>query len=155
LHFLCWFGIFCIGLVSSVLDWYFVCSIGIFCVGLLFSVLNWYLLCRIGIFCVGLVFSVLFVVCSVLFYSSTSWYNFLYYCILLFYCTVHSYLFFCVLLLVMYVSLTVYIYCTLTLPPGVNPVAVNKYLCLSACLYIYLPTYLNPLTYGISNQTHN
>ena len=40
------------------------------------------------------------------------------------------------LLLVMYVYLTVYIV-LLTLPPGVNPVAVNKYI-LSVCLPIYL-----------------
>jgi hypothetical protein len=62
-----------------------------------------------------------------LFYSSMSRYNSLRYCILLFYCTVHCCLIFCVLLLVIYVYLTVYIV-LLTLPPGVNPIAVNKYL---------------------------
>ena len=67
------------------------------------------------------------VVCSMLFYSCTSSYNFLCYCILLFYCAVYCYLFFCVLLLVVYVYLTVY-NCTLTLAPGVKPIAFNKYL---------------------------
>jgi hypothetical protein len=68
-----------------------------------------------------------------LFYSSMSWYSSscyyilsLCYYIFLFYCAVHCYVFFCVLFLVMYVYLTVHIV-LLTLPPGVNPIAVNKY----------------------------
>jgi hypothetical protein len=55
------------------------------------------------------------------------------YCTLLFCCAVSCYLFFCVLLfmyiyLTIYIYIYIYIYCTLTLPPGVNPIAVNKYL---------------------------
>ena len=68
-----------------------------------------------------------------LFYSSMSWYNSLCYCIfslccciLLFYCTVHWYLIF-LCSSSSYVCVFDCIYCRLTLPPGVNPIAVNKY----------------------------
>ena len=80
------------------------------------------------------------VVFSMLFYSSLSWYN----SVLLFSSLLLSSSLLCVVLSFSSSSscyvrtasyLTVYVYCTLTLPPGVNAVAGNKYL-------IYLSVYL-------------
>jgi hypothetical protein len=72
------------------------------------------------IFCVTVLFSVLLYSLSVLLYSSV-----LLCCSLLFILLCSSSCYVCVLDC---------IYCTLTLPPGVNPIAVNKYLSIY-CLF--------------------
>ena len=46
-----------------------------------------------------------------------------------------------------YVCILVCIYCTLTLPPGVNPTVVNKYLCTSTLAATYFST--------ISHERHD
>jgi hypothetical protein len=78
------------------------------------------------------------VLCSMLFYFSMSWYIF---CVSVLFSVLlySSVLICCSLLLILvcssscYICVLVCIYCTLTLPPGVNPIAVN----------IYIPTYLS------------
>jgi hypothetical protein len=79
------------------------------------------------------------VLCSMLFYFSMSWYIF--YVTVLFSVLLHAFsvllyssvLLCCLLLFILpcsssYVCVLVCIYSTLTLPPGVNPITVNKYL---------------------------
>jgi hypothetical protein len=64
------------------------------------------------------------------------------YCTLLFYCAVHCYLFFFLLCMCTWLYILYFI-----LPPGVNPIAVNKYLCTSTLAATYFST--------ISHERHD
>jgi hypothetical protein len=76
------------------------------------------------LYLIWVLFYVFAVECSMLFYPSMSWYN-----SLLLYSSV---LLYCLLLFIFLCSSSCYvcvfdcIYCTSTLPPGINPVTVNK-----------------------------
>jgi hypothetical protein len=111
---LCCFILLCYGTFCLLL-YYFLC----------YCILS---LCYCIIFCVTVFFLYVTVLFSVLLY---------YFSVLLYYFSVLLYssvLLCCSLLFILlcssscYVSVLDCIYCTLTLPPGVNPIAVNKYL---------------------------
>ena len=119
---LCWSTVICVGLLLFVLVYCYLCWSIVICVGLLLFVLVYRYLCWSIVICVDLLLFVLI------------------YCYVLVYCYLCWSIVICVVLCIVRVYM-----CTVLLPPGVNPIAVNKYIIsyvpLLQCLYFHNARY--------------